>query len=55
MNGKSAKKHSNSRERTMKLLLKSFHEFFTNLPNTRSQKNEHSKWCLSFDQNEYNI
>ena len=39
----------------MKLLLKNFHEFFTNFSNTRSQKNELANTESIFDQSEYDI
>ena len=48
VNGKSVKNNSNSRDRTMKLLLKNFHDFLTNFSNTRSQKNEYTKCWFNF-------
>ena len=47
-NGKSVKNSSNSRERTMKVLLKNFREVFTNFSKTRAQKNEYNKCWVNF-------
>ena len=42
VNGKSVKKISNSEVRMMKVLLRNVYEFFTNFPNTRSQRIKYS-------------